>query len=153
MSHKMLIYTLIRRAGTDTLPPGFTIPQWEALAEQRNTSSSQYINCHRRSCGGYSRPDDCESEDFSPDVARIVYGHAFRWVNENLTCFEEVKQVKIERKPVTNAGFLAFCKGNKQVGLPVSWMEDTGEIKVQFSMAFCLLHSNTGLCSLPMIHS
>ncbi|KAI6098791.1 hypothetical protein EV401DRAFT_1895129 [Pisolithus croceorrhizus] len=78
--------------------------------------------------------DDCESEDFSPDVAGIVDVHAFGWGNESLTCFEEVKQVKIERKPVTNAGFLTICKGNKQVGLPVSWMEDTGEIK--FSIAF-----------------
>ncbi|KAI6115978.1 hypothetical protein F5141DRAFT_1187370 [Pisolithus sp. B1] len=111
-----LLYMLIQRAGTGALPPPGT--------------STVTVGPARVTLGY----DDCESEDFSPDVAGIVDVHAFGWGNESLTCFEEVKQVKIERKPVTNAGFLTICKGNKQVGLPVSWMEDTGEIK--FSIAF-----------------
>ncbi|KAI6046415.1 C-type lectin protein [Pisolithus marmoratus] len=128
-----LLYMLIQRAGTGTLPPpGFTIPPWEALAEQWNTiappsTSTVTIGPAKVTLGH----EDCEGEDFSPEVAEIVDGHAFGWDNESPARVVEVKQIKMEWRPVTNREFFTFYKDNKQVGLPASWIEDKGEIMVR----------------------
>lgn len=128
-----LLYMLIQRAGTGTLPPpGFAVPHWEALAEQWDAiappnTPTITIGPARITLGH----DDCEGDDFSSDVAEIIDGHAFGWDNESPARVVEVKQVKMEWRPVTNAEFFTFYKDSKEAGLPANWIEDEDGIKVR----------------------
>ncbi|KAG6333819.1 hypothetical protein ID866_5267 [Astraeus odoratus] len=128
-----LLYMLIQRAGTGTLPPpGFTIPPWEALAEQWNAvrppSTPTVVLGPADITLGH---EDCEGDDLVPGIAEVVHGHAFGWDNESPSRVVRVNQVKMEWRPITNAEFLTFYKVNKEVGLPVSWVEMQEEIKVR----------------------
>lgn len=128
-----LLYMLIQRAGTGTLPPpGFTIPPWQALAEQWNTGlppSTPTVTLGPATVTmGHN---DCEGDDFTPGIAGAVDGHAFGWDNESPARVVEVKPVKMEWRPVTNADFISFYKSNKHVGLPASWVETEEGIQVR----------------------
>lgn len=123
---------LIQRAGTGTLPPpGFTIPPWQALAEQWNAvlpPSTPTVTLGPATVTiGH---DDCEGDDFTPGIAGAVDGHAFGWDNESPARVVEVKLIKMEWRPVTNAEFMAFYKSNRQVELPASWVETEEGIQV-----------------------
>jgi len=74
--------------------------------------------------------NDCEGDDFTPGIAGAVGGHAFGWDNESPARVVEVKPVKMEWRPVTNADFISFYKSNKHVGLPASWVETDEGIQV-----------------------
>ncbi|KAL4071260.1 C-type lectin protein [Scleroderma yunnanense] len=128
-----LLYMLIQRAGVGTLPPpGFTIPPWRALAEQWNTTplpSTPTVTLGPTTITiGH---DDCEGDDFTAKLSEVIDGHAFGWDNESPARVVEVKQVKMEWRPVTNADFLAYFKDNKQVGLPASWVDSEEGIQVR----------------------
>lgn len=122
---------LIQRAGTGTLPPaGFTIPPWEAFAEQWNSaprpSTPTVVLGPANLILGH---DDCEGDDFTPGIAELVDGHAFGWDNESPSRSVEVSQVKMEWRPITNAQFLDFYNSNEIV-LPASWVESEDGIMV-----------------------
>lgn len=124
---------LIQRAGTNTLPPpGFTIPPWQALADQWNavfppSTPTVTIGPAAITMGH----DDCEGDDLSPGVTEVVDGHAFGWDNESPARVVEVKAVKMEWRPVSNAEFLQFYKDNNQVEMPASWVDGEEGIQVR----------------------
>ena len=123
---------LIQRAGTGTLPPpGFTVPPWEALAEQWNATTrppttptvtlgpTTVVLGHQ----------DCEGDDLKSGITEMVDGHEFGWDNESPARAVEVKQVKMEWRPITNAEYFAFFQDHKEVGLPPSWVESDEGMK------------------------
>ncbi|KIJ65772.1 hypothetical protein HYDPIDRAFT_87355 [Hydnomerulius pinastri MD-312] len=129
-----LLYMLIQRAGTGTLPPpGFTVPPWEALAEQWNATTrppttptvtlgpTTVVLGHQ----------DCEGDDLKSGITEMVDGHEFGWDNESPARAVEVKQVKMEWRPITNAEYFAFFQDHKEVGLPPSWVESDEGMKVR----------------------
>lgn len=134
MYPKTLLYMLIQRAGTGTLPPpGFTAPPFELLSSQWNnpsvsplpTSTSVLIGPATITMGH----DDSETDDRDSDVEPE---HEFGWDNESPARSVFVGQVRAEWRPVTNGEFLAFWKDCKNgVEIPCSWIrEESGDIMV-----------------------
>ncbi|KZT11762.1 DUF323 domain-containing protein [Laetiporus sulphureus 93-53] len=126
-----LLYMLLQRAGTGTIPPsGFSPPMWSILAESWDhilppKSSTVTLGPATITLGH----DDDEAEDSSTEVA----GHAFGWDNERPKRNVQVGKFKIEWRPVTNGEFFDFysAKGRGLVSLPASWIEIDGEIFVR----------------------
>ncbi|RDX49992.1 hypothetical protein OH76DRAFT_1482793 [Lentinus brumalis] len=126
-----LLYMLLQRAGTGTIPPsGFFPPPWKVLAEtwdslpQPQTQTvtlgpAEVILGH----------DDNEADDDSTDVL----GHSFGWDNEHPERTVHVDKFKIEWRPVTNGQFYEFYMGagKDKVQFPKSWIEVDGEIFVR----------------------
>ncbi|KAJ6504668.1 DUF323 domain-containing protein [Mycena vitilis] len=128
-----LLYMLLQRAGTGTLPPpGFTPPPWESLAETWNStpepeSSSVTIEATTVTLGH----DDSEAEG---DVsASDVAGHAFGWDNEHPKREVQVDEFRIEWRPVTNGQYFKFYVSQTDggVAVPASWVEVDGEMHVR----------------------
>ncbi|KAK7473011.1 hypothetical protein VKT23_001115 [Stygiomarasmius scandens] len=129
-----LLYMLIQRAGTGTLPPpGFTIPPWQALAQQWNNipapstpfaevGPAELVMGH----------DDSEADDFREDLEYQAVDREYGWDNESPSRTVHVGAFRAEWRPVSNAEFEAFWKENKDtIGMPKSWVVDDGEIKVK----------------------
>ncbi|KAH7917459.1 hypothetical protein BV22DRAFT_1108567 [Leucogyrophana mollusca] len=129
-----LLYMLIQRAGTGTLPPpGFTVPPWEALASQWNATtrppSTPTVTLGPTTITlGHG---DSEGDDFAPGVAGDVEGHAFGWDNESPARAVEVAQFKVEWRPITNAEYLAFWETHREVAMPPSWVQEEDGMKVR----------------------
>ncbi|EIW74660.1 DUF323 domain-containing protein [Coniophora puteana RWD-64-598 SS2] len=130
-----LLYMLIQRAGSGTIPPpDFTPPPWASLAQTWNAMpkpSSPTVTMGPATVTlGH---DDIESEDKHPEKATDVKGHEFGWDNESPQRSEEVKEFRISWRPVTNGEFYAFytSDGKSDVTLPASWVEIDGEIQVR----------------------
>ncbi|KAL1746203.1 C-type lectin protein [Schizophyllum fasciatum] len=129
-----LLYMLIQRAGTGTLPPpGFTTPPWELLKAQWDatpapSSSTVSLGPAEVTLGH----DDAEAEDSLPahaDEAHITQ-HEFGWDNESPARRVAVGAFRAEWRPVSNGEFAAFwCAG--KVPMPKSWVEEDGEVKVR----------------------
>ncbi|KAG6825980.1 hypothetical protein H0H93_016919, partial [Arthromyces matolae] len=130
-----LLYMLIQRAGTGTLPPpGFTVPPWEMLSRQWDTipvpSSSTVI------CGpaivtlGH---DDSEADDVLPNLREDVDNHIFGWDNESPRRTFEVAAFRAEWRPITNREFEVFWRKNGADGctMPGSWVYEDDEVKVR----------------------
>ncbi|KIK98122.1 hypothetical protein PAXRUDRAFT_134897 [Paxillus rubicundulus Ve08.2h10] len=129
-----LLYMLIQRAGTGTLPPsGFTVPPWKALAEQWNATirppSTPTVTLGPASV--ILGHQDCEGDDLKSGITEAIDGHEFGWDNESPPRATEVKQIKMDWRPITNAEFLTFYQDHKEVGLPPSWVETEGGIEVR----------------------
>ena len=130
-----LLYMLIQRAGSGTIPPpDFTPPPWESLAQTWNAlpkpaSPTVTLGPATVTLGH----DDVESEDEDPSKKMDVKGHEFGWDNESPKREEEVKEFRISWRPVTNGEFYAFYTndGKGEVTLPASWVEIDGEIQVR----------------------
>lgn len=128
---------LIQRAGSGTLPPpGFAIPPWAALAEQWDAlpapcTSSVTLGPCTLTVGR----DDPEPLDLDPTFAtNHVLDHEFGWDNESPKREVHVGRFRAEWRPITNAEFLDFWRGEGReiVKMPVNWVEEEGEIKVHF---------------------
>lgn len=132
-----LLYMLVQRASTGTLPPpGFTPPPWSELAAAWDASvcapSSLTVTLGPTTITlGH---DDCEGDDLKPEVTHDMDGHEFGWDNESPMRQVEVGRVRMEWRPVTNAEYFAFWKasGETQVDLPPSWVLNEGGIEVRF---------------------
>ncbi|OBZ71212.1 hypothetical protein A0H81_08707 [Grifola frondosa] len=126
-----LLYMLLQRAGTGTLPPtGFSPPVWSVLAESWERlpapdTLTVTLGPETLTVGH----DDSEAEDDTTDVA----GHEFGWDNEHPKRTVHVPEFKIEWRPVTNGEFYEFFigEGKEQVQLPASWVEIDGEMLVR----------------------
>ncbi|KAL4243691.1 EgtD Methyltransferase Superfamily protein [Abortiporus biennis] len=126
-----LLYMLLQRAGTGTIPPqGFIPPQWSILASQwdlapRPPSSTVTLGPAIVSLGH----DDDEADDLSTDIV----GHEFGWDNEHPRRDVQVDEFRIEWRPVTNGEFFTFYKSadHGQVQFPASWVEIEGGIQVR----------------------
>lgn len=158
-SRQTLLYMLIQRAGTGTLPPpGFAPPPWSALAAAwdagvRAPSTPTVTLGPTTITLGH---DDCEGDDLNPEVTHRIDGHEFGWDNESPAREVAVGCVRMEWRPVTNEAYLAFWNagGQKVVELPPSWVSTDNGIEVRVSMPWmCLAHEDTdrsarcmGLC-------
>ncbi|CAL1712953.1 unnamed protein product [Somion occarium] len=130
-----LLYMLLQRAGTGTIPPsGFIPPSWSILAETWDNApapsrpdSSVTLGPATVSLGH----DDDEANDDSADVN----GHEFGWDNERPKRDVHVDEFRIDWRPITNGQFYEFYKsnkGNSKIQFPASWIElDDGEIQVR----------------------
>ncbi|KAJ7822036.1 DUF323 domain-containing protein [Mycena leptocephala] len=123
MHAETLLYMLLQRAGSGTLPPpGFTPPLWASLAETWNSapqreSSTITLGPTTVTLG----PDDSETDDA---LASDVAGHEFGWVH--------VDEFRIEWRPVTNGQFFKYyVQGDGEVAVPASWVKFEGEMHVR----------------------
>ncbi|KAI0917484.1 hypothetical protein AcW1_007327 [Taiwanofungus camphoratus] len=126
-----LLYMLLQRAGTGTLPPtGFSPPVWSVLARawehapQPNTSTVT-LGPATVTLGH----DDNEADDASMETA----DHDFGWDNEHPKRDVHVGKFKVEWRPVTNGEFYDYytSKGKGVAKFPASWVEIDGEIHVR----------------------
>lgn len=129
-----LLYMLLQRAGTGTLPPlGFAPPDWTSLAAIWDStpppkSSTVTLGPATVTIGH----DDDEAEDSLPEKALDVAGHDFGWDNEHPKREVSVGEFRIEWRPVTNGQFYDFYKahGGKGLQMPTSWVEQDDEMHV-----------------------
>ncbi|KAG6917055.1 hypothetical protein DXG01_004027 [Tephrocybe rancida] len=135
MHAETLLYMLLQRAGNGTLPPpGFTVPPWSSLATTwdaapKPKSETVTLGPTKLTLGH----DDQEAEDTDAVLGTDVAGHEFGWDNEHGKRVVQVGKFIIEWRPVTNGEFFEFYMGvgKDSVQLPVSWVEEGGEIKVR----------------------
>ncbi|THH27007.1 hypothetical protein EUX98_g7189 [Antrodiella citrinella] len=126
-----LLYMLLQRAGTGTIPPsGFAPPMWSILADawdaaQQPAEATVTLGPTTIELGH----DDDEVDDASTDVD----GHEFGWDNEHPKRQVDVGEFTIEWRPVTNGEFYNFWKGEgkSKVQFPASWIEVDGEVRVR----------------------
>lgn len=129
-----LLYMLLQRAGTGTLPPfGFAPPDWASLsAIWDSTPTPKQTTVTLGPATITLGHDDDEAEDMLPDKANDVGGHEFGWDNEHPKREVSVGEFRIEWRPVTNGQFYEFYKGRngQDLQMPASWVEQDGEIHV-----------------------
>ncbi|KAJ7874794.1 C-type lectin protein [Mycena olivaceomarginata] len=125
-----LLYMLIQRAGTGTLPPsGFVVPPWDLLKLQWDatpapTTESVVLGPATLILGH----DDSEADDVLHEGE--AEGRQYGWDNESPARQVEVGKFRAAWRPVTNKEFLTFWRAGK-AELPKSWVEEDGEIKVR----------------------
>ena len=136
MHAETLLYMLLQRAGTGTIPPpGFAIPDWNSLSEQWDhlpLPDEPTVKLGPASVTlGH---DDPEADDKLPeketDIADVEYG----WDNEHPRQQVQVGEFRIEWRPVTNGEFYSvFKQRREQFELPASWVEHErgGEVQVR----------------------
>ncbi|KAF5351633.1 hypothetical protein D9756_007503 [Leucocoprinus leucothites] len=132
-----LLYMLLQRAGSGTRPPfGFTQPPWHILSSQWSrvplpSTPTVTIGPSTVTLGH----NDSEALDKQPAHLHDVQNHVFGWDNESPVRTVNVKQIKVEWRPVTNGEFETFIlegKGKGVVAMPESWIqEQDGEHKVR----------------------
>ncbi|KAL1681839.1 C-type lectin protein [Schizophyllum commune] len=149
-----LLYMLIQRAGTGTLPPpGFTPPPWDLLKAQWDatpapTTPTVTLGPATVTLGH----DDSEGEDFAREyndgeirhaenksaqdkshyTEDDIVNHEFGWDNESPARAVHVGAFRAEWRPVTNGEFEAYWRQSEgRVPMPKSWMEEDGEVKVR----------------------
>ncbi|KAI0345952.1 DUF323 domain-containing protein [Trametopsis cervina] len=128
-----LLYMLLQRAGSGTIPPvGFVPPVWDTLTQSWDAAplpgtKAVTLGPETISLGH----DDAEADEVSTDVA----GHDFGWDNEHPKREVEVGQFRIEWRPVTNGEFYEFYSGSGKsrpdVQFPGSWVNVDGDIRVR----------------------
>lgn len=130
-----LLYMLIQRAGTGTLPPpGFMVPPWKALAEQwKNTPSPARPTVTIGSAALTMGHNDSEADDAIPEFKYEVSGHEFGWDNESPLRVVHVNAFKADWRPITNGEFMDFWQGEGKnaVSLPKSWEMVGDEVMVK----------------------
>ncbi|KAI0683454.1 hypothetical protein BC835DRAFT_1423256 [Cytidiella melzeri] len=126
-----LLYMLLQRAGTGTIPPsGFVPPMWEVLSD--SWAAAPLPETDRVTLGPETvvvGHDDHEDDDASTDVA----DHDFGWDNEHPKREVHVGKFSIEWRPVTNGDFHNFYVGGGKdsVQFPASWVKVNGDIQVR----------------------
>jgi len=127
-----LLYMLIQRAGTGTIPPsvgGFSTPCWESLAEVWDAApdpSSATVTLGPATIElGH---DDFEADDASLDVR----DHEFGWDNEHPRRKADVGEFRIGWRPITNGQFYEYWKAAEgKVKMPKSWVRHNGHVMVR----------------------
>lgn len=136
MHAETLLYMLLQRAGTGTIPPpDFFKPNWESLTETWNEAPAPA--CETVTLGPATVTlghDDAEAEDSHPAKVRNVDGYEYGWDNENPKRNVEVQQFQISWRPITNGEFYEFYLGDGKstVELPASWVVEDGVVQVGF---------------------
>lgn len=126
-----LLYMLVQRAGTGTIPPpDFSPPHWESLAAQWQAAPKPAVATVEIGPSIVTLGiNDIEAEDADPAKRCDLADHIFGWDNESPSRQAEVKAFRIEWRPVTNGDFYEFYKGAGQgrVKFPASWEDCKGE--------------------------
>ncbi|KAG6865949.1 hypothetical protein C0991_010204 [Blastosporella zonata] len=130
-----LLYMLIQRAGSGTLPPpGFTTPPWELLTAQWDATPTPLISTVVLGPATVTLGhEDSEGDDALDGVAENVDDHVFGWDNESPARKFQVAAFRAEWRPVSNREFEAFWRENGADAskLPGSWVYEDGEIMVR----------------------
>ncbi|KAF8158186.1 DUF323 domain-containing protein [Crassisporium funariophilum] len=133
MHTETLLYMLLQRAGTGTLPPtGFISPSWSSLAA--GWAAAPAPEARTVTLGPATvilGHDDAEAEDdIFPDA---IQGHEYGWDNESPKREVHVDKFEIEWRPVTNGEYYQFYigQGAGKVDLPASWVENDDGILVR----------------------
>ncbi|PSR72602.1 hypothetical protein PHLCEN_2v11526 [Hermanssonia centrifuga] len=129
-----LLYMLIQRAGTGTLPPpGFAAPAWAHLSTQWDTIPAPTTSSVTLGpCTLEMGHDDQEPQDLLSEFEGDVAGHEFGWDNESPKRSVVVGKFRVEWRPISNGEFLAFWKKmDGKVDMPASWVEEEREMKVR----------------------
>jgi L-histidine Nalpha-methyltransferase / hercynylcysteine S-oxide synthase len=126
----------IQRADSDgqgTLPPpGFKIPPWKLLKEEWESvpppiSRTITIGPETLVMGH----DDCENDDTLSYLEHQFAGHEFGWDNESPKREFLIEKFRIDTRPITNGEFYDFWEQKDiDIPIPVSWVQENGEIKV-----------------------
>ncbi|KAF9483484.1 hypothetical protein BDN70DRAFT_873769 [Pholiota conissans] len=133
MHTETLLYMLLQRAGTGTIPPpNFIPPNWTSFAVAWNqcelpTSSTVILGPATVTLGH----DDNENDDATSK--EDVRFHEFGWDNEHPKRAVCLKEFKIEWRPVTNGDLYQYYAngGKERMELPASWVEVDGHMKVR----------------------
>lgn len=134
---------LLQAVGDGTIPPpGFTPPPWSSLSANWNAlpaleNTTVTLGPEIVTLGH----DDDEREDDDPAFATDVKDHEFAWDNENPIRQVEVKQFRIEWRPVTNGQFYEFYKAYRddmKLQLPASWLETDDKMMVRLYFVYVL---------------
>ncbi|KAJ3565282.1 hypothetical protein NP233_g7732 [Leucocoprinus birnbaumii] len=135
MHAETLLYMLLQRAGTGTVPPpDFMKPDWSSLAAAWNAAPK--LSHGTVTLGPESVTighDDVEAEDARVVEVTLPDDHEYGWDNENPKRVVEVQQFEISWRPVTNGEFYEFYlgRGKDKIELPASWVVEDGEVKVR----------------------
>jgi formylglycine-generating enzyme required for sulfatase activity len=130
-----LLYMLLQRAGTGTVPPpGFTVPPWESLASAWDSAPEAAIPTVTLGPTTISLGHhDLEADDTEPQTMYDFQDHEFGWDNEHGIREVQVGKFRVETRPITNGEFYEFYTGagKGKVDLPASWVEVDGETRVR----------------------
>lgn len=130
-----LLYMLVQRAGTGTIPPpDFSPPHWESLVAQWQSEPKPDVATVEIGPATVTLGiNDIEAEDADPAKRCDFADHIFGWDNESPSRQAEVRAFRIEWRPVTNGDFYEFYKGAGQgrVEFPASWEDRNGETCVR----------------------
>ncbi|VDB95421.1 unnamed protein product [Peniophora sp. CBMAI 1063] len=127
-----LLYMLIQRAGTGTLPPpGFPTPLFPELAKQwatipPPTEPTVTLGPAEVTLGW----DDQESDDLLPELKYKTTNRGYGWDNESPARTVHVGAFRASWRPVSNGEYLAWWR-TKSLPIPASWVEEDGEIMVR----------------------
>ncbi|KAF9501797.1 hypothetical protein BDN71DRAFT_1500819 [Pleurotus eryngii] len=136
-----LLYMLIQRAGTGTLPPpGFVTPPFARLSRQWDiipppSTPSVQLGPATINLGH----EDSEGDDFTADGKVVEADESFLsqewgWDNESPARTVEVGAFRAEWRPVSNSEFEAYWRGEgkDKVSMPKSWvLTEDGEAQVR----------------------
>jgi formylglycine-generating enzyme required for sulfatase activity len=135
MHAETLLYMLIQRAGTGTIPPsGFTVPHWKALATAWNEApvpdNDTVVLGPETITLGHDDPEVQDLQHSGDDALNHEYG----WDNEGPKRVVEVEKFRISWRPVTNGEFYSFYtgEGKGKVECPASWFQEGGAMKVSY---------------------
>ncbi|KAF6760178.1 DUF323 domain-containing protein [Ephemerocybe angulata] len=130
-----LLYMLIQRAGTGTLPPpGFQTPEWSMLSEQwRHTPPPSTAFASLGPTTLTLGHDDSEADDGDAAFNNLddITNRAYGWDNESPARVVEVGAFKAEWRPISNVDYMDFWRASDEREMPKSWVEESGEIKVR----------------------
>ncbi|KAF8758744.1 Histidine-specific methyltransferase, SAM-dependent [Rhizoctonia solani] len=132
-----LLYMLLQRAGSGTIPPATIVPDWKTLAKGWDAEVRATSNAPTTLRVGPADVtvghDDFESEDATaPEGWQSSY--EFGWDNEHPKRTVSISGVDISNRPITNGDYLAFLSKESRLGeqdLPASWVLVEGEICVR----------------------
>ncbi|PLW42010.1 hypothetical protein PCASD_10081 [Puccinia coronata f. sp. avenae] len=129
MHLETLLY-MLQQATLVRHPPGFTMPDWDSLAREWDTTAES--QSQRDELVEYPIPqtitvgrDDCEEEDSSHPFSE---DHQYGWDNESPSRRVVVEPFKLEPAPITNQEYLEFvlegldnCEAIPDHFVPESW--------------------------------
>ncbi|KAI5123275.1 hypothetical protein M0805_009297 [Coniferiporia weirii] len=132
-----LLYMLLQGSGVPdgTLPPpGFTPPNWDALAKQWDEiplpveptvtlGPTTIVLGH----------DDPERSDSDPEKRLDFDGIGFGWDNEHPAREVQIARFSISWRPVSNMEFYEFYEGSGKgiIQMPASWIVVDGKVQVR----------------------
>ena len=139
MHAETLLYMLLQRAGTGTIPPpDFSKPDWETLTTTWNATpipdnGTVTLGPETIAIGH----DDDEQKDMLSDDIQLLDDYEYGWDNENPKRTVEVQRFEISWKPVTNGEFHDFyLRQEDKVEFPASWVLEDGTVQAGATITF-----------------